>query len=780
VEQTNSIIGIYDFGVLPYALGDVLTWNVMTAIRCVELERSKVDVHICLDAAHPSYIDQHELVNADNYELFFTELYSAFCTSPTLGTIYIHRSRDRLLTELQKVDTVNAGAIQDYLSVLECDASGKDQVGPGELALRHYFTKYIQSHSTINKFAAKTGEIPLLKGIAGCDAEINPIGAQLFANKKVVPFHMRLRRLDVSFGGEPSYARDSNFLEWYEFIKSAAHSHPDVQFVALGRLQEKPLEILRLPNVTNLRVLGMGLGHELTLMLRSDLFIGASSGFAAFANFSSIPYFITKMTEGACRAYDIPFGANKLPFAFSCQELIYEPETSDLLLRLLEKGLAASRDKPRNEDTGRDGDSKAVADSSLAATSRYYIGDLYRIQETGRLLLLDAHEAKEKWLRGELAEVRRTVRNAMNNFADICKTLPQFFFAAGGMAIEDDDTNEMRMWLSAIDSIALAKEAVSQELQILRIAIVLALTDRTSPEFIYRFGELKARLQHASLLGPLAAGPLLPDFSMSLEEAVVRRALRLAHDAKEKWLSGKLDEARLAVGAVTEEVPELCKTLPQFLLAAAGIAIEHNDAAGMNMWVDAIDTFSFGMENVSQELQIAKIAMVLALTERASPNFEYRFDELKARLQHANLRGPLAPGPVLPEFLIGLEEARRRRLLRQAQEAKNRWLNGDLDTARILLNTTRTEFRETCSSVPQYLLPAGGIAIDTGDVLSMRYCSGAIEALRPREGEIGELLETLKRCLMLALTDRHSGEFRRIFPTLKARLRYANLEGLQW
>ena len=30
---------VYDFGLFPYALGDVLTWNVQTAIRCEELGR---------------------------------------------------------------------------------------------------------------------------------------------------------------------------------------------------------------------------------------------------------------------------------------------------------------------------------------------------------------------------------------------------------------------------------------------------------------------------------------------------------------------------------------------------------------------------------------------------------------------------------------------------------------------------------------------------------------------------------------------------------------------
>src|SRR5262249_30749226 len=150
------------------------------------------------------------------------------------------------------------------------------------------------------------------------------------------------RRLDVGYGGKHSYDRDSDFGEWLEFLREAGRRRPDVQFVALGRRQEKPLEMLSLPNVSDLRGSGLGLGHELTWIRHCDLFIGASSGFAAMAYFSQTPYYITRMTTGACKAYDIEFGAKKFPFGTDRQHCVYEPETRDLLLRLLEEGLAGS------------------------------------------------------------------------------------------------------------------------------------------------------------------------------------------------------------------------------------------------------------------------------------------------------------------------------------------------------------------------------------------------------------------------------------------------------
>ena len=81
--------GIYDFELLPYALGDVLTWNIQTAIRCEQLGRERVDVYVCMDERYPSSIYQRGLVTAENCGLFFNELYGAFGTHPRLGNLFV-------------------------------------------------------------------------------------------------------------------------------------------------------------------------------------------------------------------------------------------------------------------------------------------------------------------------------------------------------------------------------------------------------------------------------------------------------------------------------------------------------------------------------------------------------------------------------------------------------------------------------------------------------------------------------------------------------------------
>ncbi len=389
--------GVYDFELLPYALGDVLTWNIQTSLRCEAGGRDRVDVYLCVDPRYPSSIYQRNLVTADNCGLFFSELFGAFGTHPRLGSIFVFHERGQLLAELRRAaqgDAMNAEVLADYERVL----GRRDD----EAALNEYFIKYIYTHHEINRFFAAHGRIPLLRASMGCEPDIAGLVATLFAGKRIVVIHPRLRRLDQGYGGEHTNWRDSDFLEWFEFLRAAERRHPDVAFVVVGRLQEKPLEILRLPNVVSLRSLGLGLGHELSLMRESNLFLGTSSGFAAMANFSAIPYFITKVNEESCNAYRIPPGCEHLPFATPNQILVYEPETTDLLLRLLDRGLsgAVARTSGPAPERRDQIDPPAFARERArflhtgATTSRFFTDDTYSRQEAAFLLLPRVKEAE--------------------------------------------------------------------------------------------------------------------------------------------------------------------------------------------------------------------------------------------------------------------------------------------------------------------------------------------------------------------------------------------------
>jgi len=477
MTSPKSLVAIYDFELFPYALGDVLTWNVRTAMRCEELGRDKVDIYICADEKHPAGIYQRGLVNPQNFELFFNELYSAFGTHPRLGNIHIFRERETLLERLQEIvlqDGINAEAVSDYLSVLGYRVSGgvlektwhaiirglrdnsvvreiynrclpssvRTTVGniahQDEKKINDYLIKYIHSHKAINEFAAKHGGIPFIQPALGCAPDVDELITRRFHGKKLVSFHLRLRRLDAGYGGAHSYTRDSDFLEWYDFLSEAGRRYPEVAFIALGRIQEKPLELLDLPNVTSLRVFGMGLGHELTLMLKSALFIGTSSGFAALANFSALPYAITKMNPGSCLAYAIPEGEERLPFAQENQKLIYAPETTQLLMDLLETGLGYPERREKSYSPKVSSSDSAEVDvqswlvaraqpsNSVATTSRFFTNEKYRQAETAYLLLPSLDRVRQALLDNDRPKARSILDRLRKSFALLCDQLPQY------------------------------------------------------------------------------------------------------------------------------------------------------------------------------------------------------------------------------------------------------------------------------------------------------------------------------------------------------------------
>lgn len=429
---------IYDFELLPYALGDVLTWNIQTALRSQAAGRPRVDAYLCVDPRYPSSIYQRSLVLKENCALFFNELFGAFGTHPTLGNIFVFTDRDEMLARLRDVsrdDPVNAAELRGYEEVL-----GKRDNAD---ALNAYFIEYIYSHGRLNSHAAEHGAIPLLVPSRGCEPDIEGLISRRLADKRIVIVHPRLRRLDHGLGGDHTYSRDSDFLEWYEFLRLSALSHPDVQFVVVGRLQEKPLELLKLPNVLSLRTLGLGLGHELTLMLRADLFIGTSSGFAAMANFSATPYFITKMNKESCNAYAIPNGSAKLPFAKPNQELIYETETAELLRSLLERGLAIAPSRTdcvapvRSPSINVDAFEQERAQwlHPAATTGRLFVDEDQADQETAFLIWPKVQEAAAALKKGDRGETAAMVRRTLDNFPRLQGKFPELALLAAGQPL---------------------------------------------------------------------------------------------------------------------------------------------------------------------------------------------------------------------------------------------------------------------------------------------------------------------------------------------------------
>jgi hypothetical protein len=190
------------------------------------------------------------------------------------------------------------------------------------------------SHRRINAFYRKHGYLPWLTAPRGYAAWADAFYQTHCGGRFVVAVNIRQGALSLT---PANLVRDSPLPEWYAFIRRVTARHPDVQFLILGGYTEWDREMYRLPNVLIPRTMGFGLGHELALLHRADLFMGSSSGFATMATFCNKPYVITNIQHLFSQYIDVPVGGRHYPFGSENQVLYWETETQDVLLDFFEE-----------------------------------------------------------------------------------------------------------------------------------------------------------------------------------------------------------------------------------------------------------------------------------------------------------------------------------------------------------------------------------------------------------------------------------------------------------
>lgn len=368
----ETLVAIYDFAIYPYALGDVLTFNVQTAVKCIENKKSRIQLLICCDQNYCSNFEQRSFIKKTNFKDFYKEIFPAF-EAQCIECEVLEFDDRKILVEYLKgqknLDEVNIKEINNYLFHLnyikndlsvylsrivnkvknkeknesEEGTKNKFRVLLGssyELLYNHlnknrsiineFFIRNIYSHKKINLFFKKNNYVPELKINSQYVYELNEFLEKRFQNKKFIAIHIRQRKNEKKLNDASIY-RDSNSDVWLNFLKAAFLLKQNIIFILLGRSEEKSQKLLALPNIINLRDFGMNLGHDLAAIEFSKMFMGSSSGFAAFANFYSKPYIITNMNVNSYKAYDITIGSDALPFANPRQKLVYEEESVDLL-----------------------------------------------------------------------------------------------------------------------------------------------------------------------------------------------------------------------------------------------------------------------------------------------------------------------------------------------------------------------------------------------------------------------------------------------------------------
>jgi hypothetical protein len=319
----DSFAAIVDFSYQHYALGDALNTQVNVACLAYEAGCKAVDLYLIVDPSYPAARTQ-SFINNENYAAHLDRLFPAFLCLPQMRAIRIVR------------DPPAASLIWTKIV-----ASGTPHWPPTSDHLRRRMG-YPISHDIINRFHAREGRIPHLQAPRGYGGWARQFLQGHWPGRFIVCINPRQSRLSSM---PVTTYRDSPLDEWHAFIDEVGARYPDVQFLMVGGFHEWDSTLPRRANVAIPRSVGLSLAHELALLRYSDLFMGASSGFATMATFAEVPYVITDMERSFAAWAGVEPGAEHDPFGQASQYRVWEKESAPLLLGYFEAIYRASAPK---------------------------------------------------------------------------------------------------------------------------------------------------------------------------------------------------------------------------------------------------------------------------------------------------------------------------------------------------------------------------------------------------------------------------------------------------
>ena len=327
-QEGNVLTGIYDFGISPYALGDILTWNMRLYVQAISSAKDAIDMCIVTDASSINHYQEHLVTNYNHYN-YFLEVLPAFYCNPMLRNIHFYENRESF-----------------YNSFVAMKIQGQE-VSPN---MRQYVRDSVQrsyiynSHEDINSFYKKNGYIPNLQVPEIFKKNADSILKRNYSQQTFfVCVHLRQKRTNSP---HEWIERDVNLDDWIGFFDIMKKRHPEVLFMVVGKPVEWPRELYHRENVVLVKTLGYGLLEELALIHECDLFMGSNSGPAVMAMFGYKPYLIFTnpyVASASAGLYEIKVGDEKLPFAREHQILKWENTSTDFLVSSFEEIFSAIR-----------------------------------------------------------------------------------------------------------------------------------------------------------------------------------------------------------------------------------------------------------------------------------------------------------------------------------------------------------------------------------------------------------------------------------------------------
>ncbi len=249
----EAIVFVYDVGLFPFALGDVLTWNVQTACRAEQLGKPLRVMLVADRDSGPSVFQQQ--LTGEIQRSYLYNLLPAFYCHPHNPLVEIVESRDVALEQLRNQEnTWSKNLLHIYQTLAaEGPANCKTEVTA-------FFSELVAKHTYLNEVHAKGGEIPKLRIEQEWMADVWRIlerTSRLEGKSRLVALHPRLRGLNSKWGLAGA-ARNVDMVLWSEFLHLAEKELPDALFVLMGELFDYPYELLQRSNTISLRQYGGG------------------------------------------------------------------------------------------------------------------------------------------------------------------------------------------------------------------------------------------------------------------------------------------------------------------------------------------------------------------------------------------------------------------------------------------------------------------------------------------------------------------------------------------
>lgn len=299
----KRILGIWDFSLVPYSLGDLLTFIQRLQVDKIKYKAEKFDICFVYDIKNPTRKFGDQGVTIDNFHYHFVALMSLAYSNKNLGSFFIFDDYNRLFKFAE-------------------DNKNYYQIVPEIDIIKQKKFYYRNNFNYIQDYFKKTKHFPYYEFRQGTLQNVflffNTIKQMLL--KYPVVCHIR--------NSKSQSERNANLEAWSDFFKEAESLYKEITFIIIGTKQETEYFRGCSKNIIFSKDYLTSPEYDMALISMGLCFMGTRSGPLMMSFFSGVPcrIFGYKAVWEDCKPNQTFLFANNF------QKLIWQKENKEMLL----------------------------------------------------------------------------------------------------------------------------------------------------------------------------------------------------------------------------------------------------------------------------------------------------------------------------------------------------------------------------------------------------------------------------------------------------------------